>query len=206
MPTYHGWSVDPVLIAFRQQMLYAPKLLLPSQHLNQLQECLVTSHLPRPNILGMCKGLNNNHVLACSTLRDAHVLSKPPKKEPVLAEVTIFYLLLYTYDVYKQLYISMYWHVYMYTYSISSIHPSFQNARSITHSWPHLSRSPKHLVQQLHHIWCPTFHPPVLCSRWVSHTCRTPRWPPNWRVRPARKFQLRSADLLLSARVVAWRT
>ena len=55
---------DPVLIAFRQQMLYAPNLLLPSQHLYQLQECLVTSHLPCPNILGTCKRLNKNtHLL-----------------------------------------------------------------------------------------------------------------------------------------------
>lgn len=72
---------------------------------------------------------------ACSTLRDAHVLSKPPKdKEPVLAEVTIFYLL-YIHMMCINNYINMYIYIlYYYTYYICT---RIQYLLSI-----HLSRIP----------------------------------------------------------------
>ena len=59
---------------------------------------------------------------ACSTLRDAHVLSKPRKdKEPVLAEVTIFYLL-YIHMMCINNYINMYIYIILLDIRITYVH------------------------------------------------------------------------------------
>ena len=111
-------------------MLYAPKLLLPSQHLHQLQECLVTSHLPGPNILGMCKGIRMLYLEGCACL-----VKTTKRQRARLGRGDDILSTIYTYDVYKQLYKHVYiYYIIRYTYYICT---RIQYLLSI-----HLSRIP----------------------------------------------------------------
>ncbi len=188
MSTYHVWSC-PDCFQAANAVCAEPSPAIPTS--------LSTPRMPRHKSSPLSKHpwhvqkVEQEHSLACyrlGGLRSAVCMSYQNNKKHILPnwQCSIYY----TYYIYTQ---------------FNSFYPSsFQTPQSVTHIC--FSIKSKHLVQQLHHMWCPTFHPPVLCSRWVSHTFRRPRWPPNWQARPARKFPLRSADLLLSALAVAWRT
>lgn len=98
-------------------MLYAPKLLLPSQHLHQLQECLVTSHLPGPNILGMCKGIRMLYLEGCACL-----VKTTKRQRARLGRGDDILSTIYTYDVYKQLYKHVYIYIYYIIIRITYVH------------------------------------------------------------------------------------